>query len=227
MCFILATSHLTDAHIRELDYAWNTNRDGAGISTHDGDRLILMKPFMKWQDLERNLGRLIAHPCVVHLRQATHGAISGANCHPFWTLRKKALLAHNGIMPAPWSSSRQESDSKRFADMLMKYSLPDFIEGKPSLERAIGGYNKVVIMDQAGKIHYLNKQAGHTPPEDPTTWYSARPWNQIQAGNGWERYSGCGVYGSREYYGKHDTDDLNRYQEHQRRQAMLEGYETP
>lgn len=174
MCFILQTALLNTAHASILEDAWNSNGDGAGIATHDGSRLILMKPFMKWGDLERVLRRIMGQPAIVHLRMATHGGVSGTNVHPFWTLRgKQGLLAHNGIMPSPWGNNRGISDSLRFAESLRQFGMDEVRAGALPLEKSIGNGNKVVIMDKDGAVFFLNRDAGHD--YDATTWCSMDP----------------------------------------------------
>src|SRR5271157_6084988 len=103
MCYILATSKLTTDHIDVLHSAWITNNDMAGIAWHNGEELRMIKPIPTWVSLKRNLEHVIGNPAIVHCRMATHGAINGTNTHPFWTCKHKALMAHNGILPAPWS----------------------------------------------------------------------------------------------------------------------------
>src|SRR6266446_9460358 len=172
MCFILATGKFTLDYIDILENAWMSNNDGAGISTHDGDKLVMMKPYTRFSHLRDSLRNLAGQPAVVHLRMATHGGVSGANTHPFWTCGKKALLSHNGIMPMPWCGNRALSDSRQFAESLMNLDAGDIYDGRDNIGKAIG-HNKVVIMKEDGSIFVINKDFGYDL--DKETWCSANP----------------------------------------------------
>lgn len=172
MCFILTTNNLDDSHISSLEDMWHFNSHGAGIATHDGKRMVLMKPFMNISSLRRNLHKIKGQPAMVHLRQATHGAVNGRNTHPFWTCGGSGLMSHNGVLPDPWSSNRQESDSRRLAESLMGCGRDD-IERSHKMIGSTIGHNKVAIMWEDGSIFHINKHLGHNL--DNNTWCSANP----------------------------------------------------
>lgn len=118
-----------------LKNCFEHNRDGAGIMWNDGKHVIIEKGFYTLKGLIEAIN-LIPNAnekdVVIHCRIATHGRITGANCHPFpVTVKRERLknlqeksnlgLAHNGTIHfcVPTKKDNDYSDSQLFiADYL-------------------------------------------------------------------------------------------------------------
>jgi predicted glutamine amidotransferase len=114
-----------------LRNAFEANPDGAGFMYVRNGAVHVRKGLMTYHDLKDALAS--AHlrpeePVVVHMRIATHGAVSPAMCHPFPitsdesmltapTVKTRLALAHNGVIAADVGAYKrfgQNSDTYRF-----------------------------------------------------------------------------------------------------------------
>lgn len=125
----------------------NTNNpDGVGFMYRDDNNQIIIS---KGYDLPSTIGelkKLNDYDVCIHFRYATHGAVSGGNCHPFpvsnsvYELQRtdnmcNIGLAHNGII-AGFPPSKEISDTMQFI-----LSLPHIPEDIVStLEKTFGKF---------------------------------------------------------------------------------------
>jgi hypothetical protein len=79
-------------------------------------------------------------------------------------------MAHNGILPAPWSSNWEVSDSATMARMLEPMSIEQIEKDRNQIERTIG-YNKLVFLTNKGRIVIINDDLGEWG-ENKRTWVS-------------------------------------------------------
>jgi len=138
--------------------------------------------------------------CAVHFRFATQGARDLANCHPY-DLGNGVFLMHNGVIPGLKTTNPTMSDTWHFGELIKPYAAaalqtPDSFN--TLLSKAIGGANKLVIMDKNG-FQIVNAFMGTF---DDGIWYSnTTMWscplhlNTYGGYYGWEG-SGCGSYSS-------------------------------
>lgn len=119
MCVILLGKN-KDILKSNLDLAWASNPHGAGILYHDRrGSVVCVKGLMTLEALTDALGDVGRDTqMAVHLRYATHGAVSAANTHPF-AVGKSGYLMHNGMLSAfGRSGTRGVSDSADLARTL-------------------------------------------------------------------------------------------------------------
>lgn len=172
MCYILATYELKKEHLEKLKNRWQGNPHGAGLAWHVKKGARSNKGYFTWAELEEKLKRHLGQTVIVHLRNATHGVINTDNCHPFLTCENEAFMAHNGILPAPWSSNRLQSDSAAMAKMLEPISIDQLVKDRRQIGQTIG-YNKLVFLTAKGRIIVVNDDLGEWI-EPNKTWVSAK-----------------------------------------------------
>lgn len=175
MCIIVVKPEkvlITEESFRTM---WKANSDGAGFMYSTGEKVVLSKGFMKFNEFwnaYQEAGPL--RKMVIHFRIKTHGDVNQENTHPFWVVKGKLALAHNGVIrPLTNLTSAKESDTAVFARMLSEnYKNPasvlknEFI--RATLEAYIG-YSKVVFMNAEGETIILNEQMGTW---HKNVWYS-------------------------------------------------------
>lgn len=161
MCLIAYTptvsSRLT---YTEITKAFASNGDGAGLMFSDGKTLTIDKGLFTVDEFcEAYYSIPDSYPVVSHFRWATHGKKNSDNCHPFALCEGRVGMVHNGILPSPESG---ESDTKFWADTVFWGRRPGFLMShafRDHVEKVIG-YNKIVLMDSAGKVSILNANQG-------------------------------------------------------------------
>lgn len=175
MCIIVVKPEKVVISADSFRTMWKANSDGAGFMYATGDKVVISKGFMKFNefwDAYQEAGPL--RKMVVHFRIKTHGDVTPENTHPFWVVKNKLALAHNGIIRSLTNlTSAKESDSAVFARMLAEnYKNPasilknSFI--RATLESYIG-YSKVVFMNSDGETIILNEHMGTW---HKNVWYS-------------------------------------------------------
>jgi predicted glutamine amidotransferase len=139
---------------------WHKNPDGAGLMYQLRDDLVVSKGHMTFDKFSRLLDAIRKQrdrikDIAIHFRIATHGAINSRNCHP-WKIKDDLYLMHNGVIQ--WcAGNKNVSDSKTLAGKLSSYNFHG--NSLEILERAIGSYNKLIIMGKS-ETHILNENAG-------------------------------------------------------------------
>lgn len=171
MCQIIYMPPFTELSMTDLSEQYNYNPDGWGyIETSATAPPFVEKGFKFWE-----LARLVeesdpsAHR-LIHLRYATHGAVSIENNHPFFLTEHPSAgplwMMHNGIIHK-YSNDRNSSDSRRFADEylapLLKES-PKLWKRKTTraLEMAIQDVDPIsrfIIADGQGGVVIINRKA--------------------------------------------------------------------
>lgn len=192
MCIIAVKPEKVQFTKSQCRTMWNANPDGAGLMYGTGERLVVVKGLMTfdgfWSAYEE-AGPL--RKMVIHFRIKTHGDVNEDNTHPFWVVKNKLALAHNGVIrPLTHKTSAKESDTAVFARMLAEnYKNPISVIGnsfiRSTLEAYIG-YSKVVFMDKDGRTTILNEEMGKW---HKNVWYSNDSWKEekplvSQKGNG-------------------------------------------
>lgn len=165
----------------ELNEAWlkdffTKNDDGFGFmyaldgKLHVDKSLGKVGEFVdKWRQLEA-----LGHDFVCHLRMRTHGDISLENCHPYQVLDGshgiEMWMAHNGVLSNGNSSDTTKSDTWHFIKDYLRPLLDPAVGGNPDLiytpqfkailGSAIGGSNKLIFLDNLGRLSTINKPSG-------------------------------------------------------------------
>ena len=134
MCVIIIKDAGTRIVKKDIENAWLSNPDGAGIAVVDGDETWMSKGYRSADELYDDLRQLQHDDVVIHLRYATHGIKSLELCHPFvisedtdiatqlYCKTSEQVLCHNGILAG--FGDHLESDTLQFVrDVLARLSL--------------------------------------------------------------------------------------------------------
>lgn len=167
MCLIIAAPSGQPTPKKHLENAYAAgNSDGWGVSYWTGTKVLVRKGFAK-EEMLRAAEFVVDKPHVIHLRWATAGLKSLANCHPF-KVHKGMYLAHNGILPFQPDKGDTRSDTAVLVDMLKVFSPDNILESLKTLGEMIGRGNKLAIQ-RGPDIHYANGEYGKWEGE---RWYS-------------------------------------------------------
>lgn len=154
------------------------NDDGVGISWSDGGALHIWKTMADIDAIVAMVQNMIALPRLVHFRYATHGSKTLDNIHPFWLdERRRAVVVHNGVIQI--GRANDESDTRAFVRNVLG-QMRDGWWNNPTtvsqIERLVSG-SRIVIMEEDGRPHYLNKSSGETSAEG--VWFSNAQWRDF------------------------------------------------
>ena len=177
MCLLLTrkgdASSLDDAWLRDF---YKRNDDGFGFMYSVENRMYVDKSLgkveefiEKWRELEARRVDFVAH-----LRMRTHGDISLENCHPYLVLDGthgvEMWMMHNGILSNGNTKDTSKSDTWHFINDYMRPLLDPGLGGNPDLiynpvfkailGSAIGGSNKLIFLDNQGRLATINKSSG-------------------------------------------------------------------
>mgnify|MGYP000709909602 CR=1 FL=1 len=187
MCLLIelnADTRFTDTF---LDGVFKRNSDGIGVMWAEDGVLHYYKALPKDAEEARGIFREYAEGkhCCVHYRMRTHGDIDLTNCHPYPiagfdndnaampmllmhndNAAMPMLLMHNGVLSTGNSADASKSDTWHYINDYVKPTLaahPDLMTNAPYMKMMsahIGNNNKFAIMDAAGNVAVLNRQAG-------------------------------------------------------------------
>lgn len=163
-----------------LHSAITDNDDGWGWMYSDG-RDIVADWGLDTEGFYESYGSIPEDEHVtLHFRWCTHGEVSEANCHPFIMNDGEYGLVHNGIVKVD-IVFHDMSDTWHYAYGTLADTLKlhgrSFASGRKgrrmrkTLERNIGGANKMVILRRDGVRMFLNRDAG---VEHKGLWLSNR-----------------------------------------------------
>lgn len=193
MCIIAVKPEKVQFTKNQCRTMWNANPHGAGFMYATGKKVEIVKGLMTFADFwdaYEAAGPL--RKMVVHFRIKTHGDVNPENTHPFWVVKNKFALAHNGIIrPLVNKTSAAESDTAVFARMLAEnYGNPiDAVNNsfiRSTLEEYIG-HSKVVFMNAKGETIILNSRMGTW---HQNVWYSNDSYKEpkkSEASEGWSK----------------------------------------
>lgn len=147
-----------------LSNSWNSNNDGAGFMYLDGDKVVIQKGYMKFDEFMEAVNKKKTDgPMVLHFRTATHGGVRPELTHPFPVsssnedlmslyIESKMGIVHNGVFRIPIEKGL--SDSQQF---IKDFIAPDIVKknlANPTIRRLIAeaiGSSKLLIL-KAGEI---------------------------------------------------------------------------
>lgn len=181
MCIVIAKTSAAKAPTEEiLRRCWNANPDGAGFAFVNTDKEIsIRKGLMKIDDLLAALDPVLkvgSASYVIHFRIATHGIKDETNTHPFFAIKDKLAIVHNGILPYAALVKRGEgrSDTNAFTEDILS-KLPEGWHKDPAwrhvIEEYMGPGNKIAALGPDG-IKLLNKTGWTEDLENPGCFYS-------------------------------------------------------
>lgn len=154
----------------EIELAFSTHGDGAGLAYSCRGDLILDKPYYRVEDFQeaydtawtyRDRGAIL-----LHFRQATHGHHGPENVHPFPLCKGRIALAHNGILPAPsvslLNNDASMSDTAYWCATVFWGRSPRVLMDKRFVRHMskMVGFNKLAWIDQKGHFRIVNMKMG-------------------------------------------------------------------
>lgn len=168
MCIIAVTQQgAPELTQNELAALMEKNPDGVGVAWIEGNQMRL------WRALHASVTELLGvfrqipqlSPSVLHLRQATRGAVTLAQVQPLMVDEQQGLvLAHNGTLPGFGDSVL--SDSQQFVrDVVLPAcaragSCWQNAETLPRLEAGIPQGNRIVLLDRTGNCEVVHPEEG-------------------------------------------------------------------
>jgi len=105
----------------KLTYSAINNPDGFGFAiVVSSERRIIVEHTMDADEaVNRFLELRAKYPddyALWHARYATHGSTTLNNCHPFYVVDEKTVLAHNGVLPVDIPAGDTRSDTRIFTE---------------------------------------------------------------------------------------------------------------
>jgi hypothetical protein len=168
MCIIAVTQQgAPELTQNELTALMEKNPDGVGLAWVEGGQLRL------WRVLQTGVNELLAmlrqvpksSPSLLHLRQATRGAVTLAQVQPLMVDEQQGLvLAHNGTLPGYGDAVL--SDSQQFVRdvVLPACSKADGCWRDAAtishLEEGVPHGNRIVLLDRTGKCEVVHPEEG-------------------------------------------------------------------
>ena len=150
--------------------AWEDNPDGAGIMYRASDGLKVYKVMPSdWANpaahIEKVLSELTDVEAGIHFRWRTHGPVTRENAHPFLIPVTGGYVMHNGVLSAQLLGPGYETVRNAMSDTAF-YTITT-LSGAPGADDVsfweivgadVGSYNKMLIMDAAGKFLRVNEK---------------------------------------------------------------------
>ncbi len=176
MCLLLTRKGGSpELHADWLKDFYSRNDDGFGFMYSIEDKMYVDKSLGKvdefidkWRQLEAK-----GIDFVCHLRMRTHGDISLENCHPYQVISGDGIemwMAHNGVLSNGNSNDTTKSDTWHFIKDYLRPLLDPELGGNPDLiyspqfkallGSAIGSSNKLIFLDNFGRLSTINKASG-------------------------------------------------------------------
>lgn len=184
MCLLCYISPGAPVNWEGLENACDNNPDGFGWSIHHGDRIQMGRHMDATDALNSFAKARAAAPnthAMFHARWATHGAEDLTNVHPFVVdtgeeyREGRTVLAHNGILPVSIPKGDTRSDTRFFAEEMVKLRanrLWDRSDKVSKLEKWMGGSKFVIFTTEpqySRDFYIVNEHLGHW---DEGTWWS-------------------------------------------------------
>ena len=146
-----------------LKNCYLNNDDGCGFIYAEDGVLHWFKAVNSFRKLWRAYKKINPHDknVVLHFRIRTSGKCDITNCHPFF-VNDNLGFVHNGII-SELPNDDKLNDTQMFNSLILK-QLPDNWLDEPVLrslvEHRIGTLNKMIFLDNTGKVDILNEAQG-------------------------------------------------------------------
>lgn len=199
MCMLTYFPPRAEVNVDRLRNGSITNNDGHGWAVIHTDGLVILTGHSMTFDeaLEGFVAARLLHPntdAMFHSRYTTHGLTNLANCHPFTVPKlRDTVVAHNGVLPCHPLKGDLRSDTRLFAEDILRQRFPalDSPKTMKRLEQWMG-YNKILILtvDPRYRLNaYLVK--GNLGEWVDGVWYSnsgyekKKPWSGYVSSGRW------------------------------------------
>lgn len=191
MCIAICKPSGVKIAKRILKACFKSNPDGAGFAyaSPEQGKVILTKGFFSFRSFWEHYREIDPEnrSVLIHFRVSTSGKIDSVNCHP-WRIDEKHAMIHNGMLTSrfPTLKSEEYSDTGLFTHTILK---PLFLQSQNAwkteafewmLEEAIGGGNKIAIMDHTGEFKIFNKHLGEN---EHGAWFSNKTYKEERVRN--------------------------------------------
>jgi hypothetical protein len=202
MCVIIIREPKVEIPFDKLELACDINKHGYGIAWVHNNRVRVEYSIEQPNDpkkVQERLNALSKFRVFLHLRHATVGAVQLSNAHPLKVLSKDSqdgmdlVLFHNGTIHdwKPTETNSTVSDTRNFVDGFVRplatrikesvgyKKLVDDQIFKWCLKREIGGWSKVVLLDNYGSYTLLgnNKEWKDFDGWRASNEYSFQSWH--------------------------------------------------
>jgi hypothetical protein len=175
-----------------LEQCWRSNPDGAGLMYPNQERNILVvdKGHMTLTALKEAWAKVPEGvPVCVHFRIKTHGPKDPANTHPHVVHPDEVAIVHNGILPIGAPANSPESDTARFARLVLSNFPKTWWKNDAMVhlvEEYMGRGNKMIAMNASGSFRILNESAGTW---EQGVWFSNQTFRVSRSYQGSYGYS--------------------------------------
>jgi predicted glutamine amidotransferase len=160
---------------QELRAFFINNKDGGGFSYVEHGAVQNIRHITDIEDYVKTGEALKKYDnLVTHCRIATCGSVKTENAHPFPLMGTRASMVHNGSFASVADNDYSDTRvvAERGQQLLGNEELmtPEMVK---KVEKAIGSYNKVIILYNSGKRVILNEDKGTWENQK---WYSNTYW---------------------------------------------------
>jgi predicted glutamine amidotransferase len=149
---------------RYLQHGFDNNSDGAGFAICVDNKVVIFKGYTTFASFYDAYERHADKTAIIHFRQATHGDVTEANCHPYNVHGDRYAMIHNGIINIAANHDKAMSDTWHFAELVLAPMLKQFAFDHPALkyliETSLTAYNKVVMLRNDGAHMIYNEKNG-------------------------------------------------------------------
>jgi hypothetical protein len=187
----------------KLTYSAINNPDGFGFAiVISSEKRILVEHTMDADEaVNRFLELRAKYPddyALWHARYATHGTVNLPNCHPFYVVDDKTVLAHNGVLPIDIPAGDKRSDTRIFTEDILAQMGGVKALDNPHMYNMIEEYTSgsklcVLTVDPRADYQMYLIHSDKGSEDESKVWWSNDSCN---ADYGYARWTASKSYGS-------------------------------
>jgi len=187
----------------KLTYSAINNPDGFGfaIVVSSEQRIIVEHTLNPDDAINRFLDLRAKYPndyALWHARYATHGSVNLDNCHPFYVVDDKTVLAHNGVLPIDIPAGDTRSDTRIFTEDILAKMGGVVALDNPHMYNMIEEYTSgsklcVLTVDPRAEYQMYLLHSDKGSEDESKVWWSNTSCN---ADYGYNRWTATQSYGS-------------------------------
>ena len=187
MCVIVYKPAGIKIKTKTLKLCWEKNKDGGGLMFPKGDRLVVIKGIMKWEEYRAKITKINKTYClkdvpvVFHFRIKSVGTKTPENTHPFG-INRRLGFCHNGTLMDIKTNKKDESDTAAFCRLILK-RLDGDVFSSVALRYLVQGFiktDKMVFMNSLGNVLIINEKSG---VRRGGVWFSNDYWEPYVGGS--------------------------------------------
>ena len=158
MCLIIAAPNGGAPDMEQVMAGWRDNPDAWGIMAAHKRRLVIRRGLCT-ESLLAAIADIGESPWAIHFRWATHGRTDLSNAHPF-KITRSLYMMHNGVIDIDCTADPLRSDTYHYARYLQSIGVTPRNINAAEREQEIGRGNKLVFLDNTGRVTIANERAG-------------------------------------------------------------------